>query len=396
MTRQFRKYILGDSLNTYSIHQLSQTNLLLNFATMLIIAGVIVLCISLIIGTYSILYPAIGNISLAVIVLALLKHGQVRIAAEFYFSSLFILLFGNIIFNHGVMHVGSPFWIMLLNILVMYILGIRWGIVFVIASILGFGYYVIFVLPISLQIMNDLPPKIYFSVVYETVIALVLLSYVVGSILQTSRESDIMLQAQNNVLRARHEEKKVMLQEIHHRVKNNLQVIVSLMRLKMYEVDDSNTLVQYQDTINRVMAMAKIHEKIYQSNSINKVDLEEYFEDLSRDLLQTYETDKKVNFTYDIRVDHMDLDNIVPLALIFNELFSNSLEHAFESIDLPHIQLRLAVSEDTLHFQYEDNGIWKENSSSSSFGLELIDTLVNQLDGKMTFDKENSRFELRI
>lgn len=396
MTRQFRKYILGDSQNTYSIHKLSQTNLLLNFATMLVLAGGIVLGISLIIGTHSILYPAIGNIVLALIVLTILKYGQVRVAAAFYFISLFILLFGNIIFNDGVMHIGSPFWIMLLNILVMYILGIRWGIVFVIASILGFGYYIIFVLDTSLQIMNDLPPKIYYSAVYETVIALVLLSYVVGSILKTSSESDIMLQTQNNDLRSRNEEKKVMLQEIHHRVKNNLQVIVSLMRLKMHEVNDANTLEQYQDTINRVMAMAKIHEKIYQSNSINKVDLEEYFEDLTRDLLHTYETDKKVNFTYDIRVDHMDLDNIVPLALIFNELFSNSLEHAFESVDRPHIQLDLVAAGGRLHFQYEDNGIWKENPSSNSFGLELIDTLVNQLDGKMTFEKKNSRYELNI
>lgn len=353
-------------------------------------------CISLIIGTYAVLVPALGNIALALIVLMILKYSSMRVAAGFYFTALFILLFGNIIFNENVMHIGSPFWVMLLNILVMYILGIRWGIVFVLASILGFGYYIIFVLPTSLKIMNELPPKIFYSVVYETVIALVLLSYVVGSILKTSSESDVMLKAQNNDLRARHEEKKVMLKEIHHRVKNNLQVIVSLMRLKMYDVDDSATLEQYQDTINRVMAMAKIHEKIYQSNSINKVDLEEYFEELSRDLLQTYETDKKVDFTYDIRVDHMDLDNIVPLALIFNELFSNSLEHAFGSTAHPKINLRLTVSMDTFYFEYEDNGKWKENPSSTSFGLELIETLVSQLDGTLTFDKEASRYELKI
>lgn len=319
-----------------------------------------------------------------------------RLAAGIYFTALFILLYASIIFNEDVMHVGSPFWIMLLNILVMYILGIRWGIMFVIASILGFWYYIIFVLPTSLQIMNDLPPKIYFSVVYETVIALLLLAYVVGLILKTSYSSDIILKTKNDDLRSRHEEKKVMLQEIHHRVKNNLQVIVSLMRLKMHDLEDPAALEQYQDTINRVMAMAKIHEKIYQSNSINKVDLEEYFEDLSRDLLQTYQTDKKVDFSYDIRVDHMDLDNIVPLALIFNELFSNSLEHAFESIDHPQIKLRLTVFEETLFFQYEDNGKWKENPLSTSFGLELIDTLVNQLDGKLTFNREHSRYELRM
>ena len=88
----------------------------------------------------------------------------------------------------------------------------------------------------------------------------------------------------------------------------------------------------------------------------------------------------------------MELEQSVPLALIFNELFSNSLEHAFESTDDPTIQLDLYVDENGLSFQYRDNGNWKEVGERKSFGLELIDALVGQLDGKLIFEKEPTTF----
>ena len=164
------------------------------------------------------------------------------------------------------------------------------------------------------------------------------------------------------------------------------------MRLKVHELTDDETREHYQETINRVMAMAKIHERIYQSSELNNIDLEHYFKDLSQTLLNSYETDKKVDFIYNITVDRMELEQSVPLALIFNELFSNSLEHAFESTDDPTIQLDLYVDENGLSFQYRDNGNWKEVGERKSFGLELIDALVGQLDGKLIFEKEPTTF----
>ena len=88
----------------------------------------------------------------------------------------------------------------------------------------------------------------------------------------------------------------------------------------------------------------------------------------------------------------MELEQSVPLALIFNELFSNSLEHAFANTEDPKIQLDLYVDENGLSFQYRDNGIWKEVDERKSFGLELIDALVGQLDGKLIFEKEPTTF----
>lgn len=393
MFKQIHRYFLGDlDARTDSLHEITQTKLLCNIAVVVFAAGVLVTIISVALGTYPVLVPAAGNVALAIVMLIILKQGNVKLAGGIYFTTLFFLLFGNLIMNDQVMHFGSPFWIMLLNVMVMYILGFRWGIGFIIASTIGFSYYVIEVLPHSLAIADELPNKIHYTVVYETVIVLFLLGYVIGSILKASRDSDAILKAKNEALEIRNEEKEVMLKEIHHRVKNNLQVVISLMRLKVHELTDQETKDHYQETINRVMAMAKIHERIYQSSELNNIDLEHYFKDLSQTLLHSYETDKKVDFVYNITVDRMELEQSVPLALIFNELFSNSLEHAFANTDDPKIQLDLYVDENGLSFQYRDNGTWKEVGERKSFGLELIDALVGQLDGKLIFEKEPTTF----
>lgn len=263
----------------------------------------------------------------------------------------------------------------------MYILGIRWGIGFIIASVLAFCYYVIAVLPTSIEIALTLPPTVHYTVVYETIIVLFLLGYVITTIIKASKESDLVLKAQNNALLARHAEKEVMLKEIHHRVENNMQVIISLMRVKMFDLDDESAKEQYQDTINRVMAMAKIHEKMYQSEDLNKINLDNYFKELSTELLRTYSTSKEVMLNYDIQIGNLACDFIVPMALIFNELFSNSIEHAFTEIENPEIKMVIYSSESGVSFLNSDNGKWKEFREGNSLGTELIDALTKQLGG---------------
>lgn len=396
LMKKLRNAFIGDYLeNTESFHKRSQVTLLCNIALVVGITGFAVSIVGLVLGTYPTLVASLGNMLLAGIALMLMRSGQIRLAAGFYFTALYILLFGSLIFNYGVMHIGSPFWVMMLNILVMYILGIRWGIVFLTASAFAFSYYLIFVLPISLELIHTLPEKIYYSVVYETAIALFFLGYTIASILRASHESDQLLLRQNQELTQRNAEKTVMLKEIHHRVKNNLQVIVSLMRLKMHELNSSEAEAQYRDTINRVMAMSKIHEKMYSAEEITNVDLEKYFDDLSKELIFTYQTDRETSFRQDIRIKQLDLDQIVPLALIFNELFSNSLEHAFENINEPRIDLLLDwEAENGVVFEYRDNGVWKTATNQSSFGLDLIQSLTEQLNGTLTAKVEPTHYRL--
>lgn len=406
MISYFKSYFIGEYLrNAKSLHDQSRIILLFNITFSLFVLGFIASVVSLIAGTYPILVPAGGNMLLALVVLLLLKFKSVQFSASIYFFALFILLFGNLNFNPGTMHVGSPFWILLLNILVAYILGKRWGAVYIVASMLGFIYYIVFVLPVSLEIASDLPRAIYYSAIYETIFALLLLGYIISTILNSSYDSDELLSKQNDELKHQNEvillnnnEKTVLLKEVHHRVKNNLQVIISLMRLQMRELESKEAISKFKETINRVLTMSMIHEKMYQSESLSKVNLEQYFMDLSLDLLNSYQIEYNVQFKADFDIDQIELKSIVPLALIFNELYSNSLKHAFDKVENPKIEFTLRKeSESILLLEYTDNGVWKKPEREMSFGLELIDSLTSQLDGSLEFsDSPNTSYVFRF
>lgn len=405
--RSIYHWIIGGQLTPEdNLHEWSRIKLFINISVTLVVIGSLVSIAALILGTHAILVPGMGNAVLATIAIALLKFGKIKAAEIFYFSSLFILLFGNLIFNEGTMHAGSPFWVMLLNILVTYIMGLRWGIVFMIMSAFGFSYYMVEVYPHTLEIVNQLPAATYYSVIHETLIALFLLGYVLYIILSTSKRSDEILKQKNTALTERNriivkndEEKTVMLKEIHHRVKNNLQVIISLMRLQMSnQTEEENK--KYQEMINRVLTMALIHEKIYQSEDLSQIMLKQYFNDLTEDILHSYQVDTNVELDLRIDVDKVGMKSLVPIALIFNELFSNSLKHAFDGMSEGRVHFQLfSIDENHIGMSYSDSGNWKEPSRTSSLGLELVASLTNQLDGYMEFTSDPSTrysFELEV
>lgn len=396
MYKQVKEYVIGEYLSkTQSFHDQSRITLLFNIAFSVFILGTTACLVSVVIGTYPILVPGGGNVLFALLALWLLKRENFQLAGKIYFFFLFLLLFGNLNFNEGTMHVGSPFWIVLLNIMVFYILDIRWGITYLTLSTLGFWYFVLFVLEDSLAIMENLPRGTYYSVIYETVFAMFLLGYVINTILKSSRLSDQLLNAQNielteqnEMIRASMEEKTIMLKEIHHRVKNNLQVIVSLLRLQMREISDEQALEKFRDTINRVLTMAMIHEKMYQSEELSRINLMKYFDDLSNDLRHSLHTEIRPEVEYLFGVEKIGLKSIVPLALIYNELFSNSLEHAFSLQKEAKISISLTKREDgQFVFTYTDNGNWKDPKGEDSFGLELINALADQLEAEVQFEK---------
>ncbi len=397
MYGRIKRYVIHEYLaETVSFHDRSRITLLFNIAYATFILGTIASFVSLILGTYPILIPGLGNVVLAGIALVILKSKNISLAAKIYFSALFCLLFGNLIFNYGTMHIGSPFWIMLINILVLYILDIWWGLVFLLLSSFGFIYYIHNVFPRTIEIVSSLPKATYFSAYYETFFALFLLGYIIYTIIKASRNSDELLQSQNreltfqnSLISAKNAENTVMLKEIHHRVKNNLQVIISLLRLQMREINHQDSLDKFSESINRVLTMALIHEKIYQSEELSNVDLEQYFKSLSQDLISSYQVETPVEIDLHFDIKRVGLTSIVPLALIFNELFSNSIKHAFKDHHKPKIRVGLIkLTNDKVLFEYQDNGIWKTENSTSSFGLELIESLTEQLDGTMELKKE--------
>ncbi|MES2589105.1 MAG: sensor histidine kinase [Bacteroidota bacterium] len=195
---------------------------------------------------------------------------------------------------------------------------------------------------------------------------------------------------QIDVINKQNDEKTVLLKEIHHRVKNNLQVIVSLLRLQSRDIQHIEEAAKFDESINRVMAMSLIHEKIYQTENFSHINLEDYFKTLANDMIRTVQVGKKIELDINCKVDNLGLKPVVPIALIFNELLSNSIKYAFEKTEHPKITVNMNEHiKNFVEFTYSDNGTWKEARRENSFGLELIDTLSEQLNGHFELYKSN-------
>ena len=181
------------------------------------------------------------------------------------------------------------------------------------------------------------------------------------------------------------EEKEVMIKEIHHRVKNNLQIVKSLIRFQMEQVKDEQTMELFNECVNRVSAMALVHEQTYLSKDLANIDVSSYLQALIRDLVHAYAVGIRLHLDVDIRVRTLGVDTLVPLGLLINEVISNSFKHAFKGRTHGTITVHLSGSEtEGLELRIGDDGIglperdsWRE---PKSLGMELIHTLAGQLD----------------
>ena len=182
-------------------------------------------------------------------------------------------------------------------------------------------------------------------------------------------------------------DKNVLLREIHHRVKNNLQVISSLLALQSKYIDDDSALSALQQGQDRVQSMALIHEDLYRSENITGVDAELYFEQLIDNLMDSYNIHED-NIAIQINVDPLSLevDTMIPLGLILNELVSNSLKHAFKDSEKGMINVSLIEQKDKLILEVKDNGSKIKSIDEidgKSFGYELIKAFSRKLKAEM-------------
>lgn len=205
---------------------------------------------------------------------------------------------------------------------------------------------------------------------------------------QVQQELEQRLRAEARI-KASLKEKEVLLKEIHHRVKNNLQIISSLLNLQStYSTDTTSTAV-FQDSQNRVRSMALIHEKLYQSENLSQINFAEYISDLGRYLVSVYRgTSAGVGFNVDAEEILLAIDTAVPCGLILNELISNALKHAFKGMEAGKITVTLQTEKNRhVKLVIADNGIGLppdfNRQSGTSLGLMLVDTLIDQLDGTL-------------
>lgn len=200
---------------------------------------------------------------------------------------------------------------------------------------------------------------------------------------------------QEEELKKNLEEKELMLREIHHRVKNNLQIVNSLLNLQQSSVDDPALKAQLLISQNRVKSMALIHQLLYKSVELTKIDMEDYLMGLSSFMLASYsELRDRLNIKVNCKDIFFSIETAVPFGLLVNELITNSLKHGFPDMRTGDIDVSL-YAEDGGFFtlEYNDNGIGMPltvvNGHVMTFGMYLIDTLVNQLEGKLEINTEN-------
>lgn len=327
---------------------------------------------------------------LSVIVLALvfmyIKRTYKTVSLLVTVATVAILVF-SVVFINDALHIIEPLWMIVIVLFSFFTLGNKWGTFFlVVNTTLYFIYFnYLFADYIDLRVQMTKLHVLLMSI--EFAFSMFLIGYIMHlfSIVNSYAEKNkkkafLALQIEKQVVEKQNKEKTALLQEIHHRVKNNLQVIISLLRIQSSKLKSQESIRSFNDAITRIMTMSLIHKKMYEKESLVDIDIVDYINTLVEDLIITNVTKDEILYKVNADIEHIGSKTVVPLALIINELVSNSLKHAFE--DGGNIFLEIKnKNKKYFEMKYSDNGKWKDKSKDTSFGLQLIEVFTDQLEG---------------
>ena len=224
-------------------------------------------------------------------------------------------------------------------------------------------------------------------------------------LLRLKQRSHRELVGKNDQISVALAEKDLLLREIHHRVKNNLQVISSLLKLQSQHLSDQEALDALTEGRNRVQSMALIHQNLYQQEQLTAIEASTYVQKLVDALFRSYNTQAgKVQIKYEINPLLLDVDTAIPIGLILNELISNALKHAFNAPKPGLLQIRLLQDgPDALRLAVQDNGpgidpaLFEPDKPSTSFGLRLVRLLADKLEANISIRNDHGAcIELNI
>lgn len=218
--------------------------------------------------------------------------------------------------------------------------------------------------------------------------------------LEISKELEEKVKERTYVIEKQRDEKEILLKEIHHRVKNNMQVINSLLSIQSNYTKDETALALFDEAKNRIRSMALIHEKMYQSNDLSHIDFKDYISALTNDLLSTYSLNKEIKL--DLQIEHLKfgIDTSIPIGLLLNEIISNSLKYAFTNEQTGTIFIQIfALTDKKYELIVGDDGVGMPLGTlikgDETLGMELIKVFVSQLDGEITrMDKKGTFFKI--
>lgn len=262
----------------------------------------------------------------------------------------------------------------------------------------------------TLKIYIQKPPPPFYRTVWFALIILALFTLVIYYFTEyrTSKLRNQQIYLESKIeertleILESEKEKTILLQEVHHRVKNNLQIIISLFRLQSHFTDNEEALDLFRNSQNRIRSMSKIHEKLYETKDLSKIEIRSYIIELVHDLVESYDINNEVVVNHKIDECNISLDELTPLALVINEIITNSLKYGLKDVDFPEVKVVLTQNEvGYTQLIISDNGpgfdpaIWEDHNS---MGVELIKTLTEQLDGeiKLSFDQGHPVYILKF
>jgi two-component sensor histidine kinase len=216
---------------------------------------------------------------------------------------------------------------------------------------------------------------------------------VISGVVVSSHDITDLKQAEEQIGKSL-KEKEVLLQEIHHRVKNNMTVIMSLLKLQADRVKDKHYREMLGDSMGRIKTMALIHEKLYKAKDLAKVNFNDYLKDMINSMFMSYGlSPNKVALKTDVEDVDFGVDTAIPCGLIINELVSNSLKHAFPEDRDGEIKVSLRRNDKAeVELTVSDNGVGMPEGldfrKTDSLGLNLVNALVGQLRGEIELYRE--------
>ena len=224
--------------------------------------------------------------------------------------------------------------------------------------------------------------------------ALLFISGWIFVLYRKNNKKSVTLTQQNALIKKTLSEKEILLKEIHHRVKNNLQVVSSLLSLQSRFIRDKQALSAITEGKNRVRSMALIHQNLYQEDNLTGVAVKPYFEKLIRSLFDSYNIDReRIELRLEVDELNLSVDTVIPVGLITNELVSNALKHAFPEGRKGVLSVTLLEKEERVILEVKDDGIGIEQpellSQSNTFGYRIIQAFKEKLDSEMIIQSKN-------
>lgn len=315
----------------------------------------------------------------------------------------FICCFGIILpaltlnFQNHIVHYGDIVWIIVAVCLSYFGLGYKTGKYFMLAGLLAIAVHIIFFLNTNL---NEIAPLQLFDkivLLLEISIAFFIVFYIIYQYTTLYSQSEKELTTANTELIKQNLEKELLLKEIHHRVKNNLQIVSSLLSLQSGSIENESALSALKEGQSRIKSMALLHQRLYQNkDDFSKLNFKDYVSELHKSIEKSHKNSKEeINTSINIENIYFDIDTAVPLGLIMNELITNSYKYAFNNGGNLTITIEKETnnnSNNNYRLIIKDSGAGIRNfdiNNITTLGLKLVNMLSKQLKGNLKYEYEN-------